>query len=690
MKLSIRTALVASATALLAACGGGRDNVVLPVAEDAPQAYTDVYLAAHPEALIQPEHLLIVNLDPRKAGGGVVRVRLHVAQPIEMQMGPSGASAAKVLSELVIQDAAGTEKFHYRDGQGPAQVALDVGEHAIIFYPKRDAETAHAVFVKLADTPAQLARQQQRVPSGLLGAAETLQATKFGENCTSCDFSNADLTAATFRYANVSYSTFHNATMNGVDFTGTFCIQCQLTAELSQTPMGITNSTFDMADLDDAVLDRPYFASSSFKAVSLSHATVRGLFVHCDFSFYVQPYSSAIWRTNFSYSNLSSAMFDSDNNFASAVMTAAQVSATTFSLDLSSPLAVRTAFAGAILDNLSPGTVFVDGNQQFAGYDLSGTSFTGIDLSTQDLSATAGVTFSATTDFSKAILSNGTRGVSFAGQSFPTGYAGFAGTEADANSGRDMRGVNLSNASLYQADLTRARLDGAVMVGVNLSFANLYHASLAGAQLGVAPGTGTQAGARLDNVYMPGANFSDADLRSVSMSGAHIYGTGVSFQRARLDAASLDGAYLMQASFVSASLNDTSLAGASLVDATFDAATLNNAKLTSAYLQGADFGSAAALVGVDLTNANVATSDDTWQFTEIDGTPYSFAYTSTNLGIMGVSSSQVVCPSGDIGPCTGAKLVSTKVPPYPVKPPCIPLRKYQYLNCEAGWTPPSS
>jgi hypothetical protein len=127
----------------------------------------------------------------------------------------------------------------------------------------------------------------------------------------------------------------------------------------------------------------------------------------------------------------------------------------------------------------------------------------------------------------------------------------------------------------------------------------------------------------------------------------------------------------------------------SLVDAVFDAAVLSNAKFNGAYLLGTNFATAASVVGVDLTNAAASTGSGNWQFIELDGTPHTYAYVATPLGQI-ATSSEVVCPSGDTGPCSGDKLAPVKVPPYPLQPPCIPLRKYSYQNCEASWVPPKS
>jgi uncharacterized protein YjbI with pentapeptide repeats len=684
-------ALALVLSAALSACGGGggADRVILPIDDDAPHAYTTQYLALHPEAVIQPEHLLIVELDPQAPNGGATRVRLHVREPLSMQMGPpAGGTASQVLAEVIVQDSSGAEKMHYVDGNGPVQLDLQPGEHVITFVPKAGLAQARSVFMKLADTPAQIARRVQAPVIGMPEGTQMLQQTKFGVDCISCDFDNANLTSATFNSAAISYSTFHNARIDNVDFSWAFCIQCQLTAD-ANSGQPIENSNFDHAVLELAVLDRPWFSANTFRGAAMAYATLRGPFVLCNFGPYIDAFTSPE-NTDLNYADLRSARFGPTDVFTSASFLSASAAGTTFALNAASSDAVRTAFTGAIFDNVVPGTLFVEGGQSFVGYDLSGTSFAGIDLSTQDWSADAGTIMSATTDISKATLSDGTVGINLSGQAvFPVGYTGFAGSVADQASGRNLAHVNFSNVSLSQADLTRARLDGAILIGADLTYANLYGASLKAAQLGVAPGTGTQSAARLSGAYMPGADFSDADLRSVSLEGAHIYGTGVSFVRARLDGASLTGAFLMQASFVSASLNNTDLSGAALVNVVFDAATLSNAKFNGAYLQGADFASAASVVGVDLTNAAMSTGSGNWQFTELDGTPYTYAYVATALGQI-AASSQVVCPSGAQGPCSAGKLLPLKVPPYPVQPPCIPLRKYSYQNCESGWVPPKN
>jgi hypothetical protein len=135
-------------------------------------------------------------------------------------------------------------------------------------------------------------------------------------------------------------------------------------------------------------------------------------------------------------------------------------------------------------------------------------------------------------------------------------------------------------------------------------------------------------------------------------------------------------------------MNDTDMSGASLVAATFDGATLTNAKFNGAAFQGADFGTAASVQGVNLNNSAVSTAVGEWDFTEIDGAPLVYRYGVSGLGLMGTSSTaSVICPSGDSGPCSGARLLPIAGGlPYPPAPPCIP-KGPRYNNCPVAPSP---
>lgn len=661
----------------LAGCGGTSSDTPLPIDDNAPHAYTLAYLNAHPEALVQPEHLIVVPIDPNAAGGGTVSVRLWVREPMTVSLGiGSGPSS---LAKIAIHDESGAEQISHRPGEDIATAPLRPGASRIVFVPVAAADDGqvHTIYLKLADTPSQAG--QHLLLGATAGRALGVSST---DSCQQCSFDGSNLSHEDFSGQDLTGSSFASTNILGTWFVGTICDACTFT-NMNLMTSGSHRTSFERASLKNATIqvkaDGGQMSGVSFAGATLDGATLNGRFNTCDFG----P-STTGQATSLRAANLQSAriqMWGSLNHgMQRADLTGALVAPGILGHDAAYASDEAVQFTGAKLNNLVPSDAFK--GYYFPGSDFSGTSFAGMDLSQQDLSVANGVIMSAQTDISQAILSNGVTGVNLAGQNFGDKYTGFAGTIADAGSGKDLRFVNLSGANLHAADLTRANLGGANLIGTNLSYSNLYAAVLIGAQLGVAPGDGTQAPASLDNAYMPLADFSDADLRSVSLAGAHAYGQGTQFNRARLDSASFISAYLMQASFVQASMNDTDMSDASLVAAIFDGATLTNAKFTGAALQGADFGTAASVQGVNLNNSAVSTTVGEWNFTEADGTPLVFQYGASGLGLIGTSSTaSVICPSGASGPCSGAKLLPIAGgPPYPPTPPCIP-RGPRYDNC---------
>lgn len=672
----------------LSGCGGGGGGIagtgapqVLPNDDASAQAYTLGWLQAHPDSVVQPEHTLIVPVDP---AGPAQKVSIYFGQSmtLSLMLPPSGS----VLSSVSIVDDSGSELLRHDGNGNAASAAVPAGYATVVFTPNPAAADGkiHTVFLKLADTPGQAQQRQLQATQGLgLGEVAT-------DSCITCSFNNADLSFQNLSHAVLAGSSFDGANINGTNFTGVACSACRF------TNMRVANSGTKVTTFQDAQMQGSTFSTASgarilnvlFNGTNFDLATLSGQFVACDFS----PSPATQASTSFRGGDLTAAILQiwANNGMLHGVdFSNAKVAATTFIMAMPPTSGLNTVFAGARFDGMTPNNLFT--GDYFKNYDLSGTSFGGIDLSGMDLSS-ANVKMSSTTDLSKAILSNGTTGANLTGQgaAFPSPYTGWAGTVADENSGKDLRYVNLAGIDLSKADLTRARFDGANLVGADLNYTNLYGASFRGALLGVTPGGGAQAASLID-AYMPYSDFSDADLRSVSLDGAHIYtadGDGVSFNRARLDSASFVGADLMGAKFNQASMNDTDLGAAALINANFDGAALVNAKMQSAYLQGADFSSAGAITGLNLNNAAVATTKGNWDFPEYDGSVHPYSYNPTALGAIAQSSS-VTCPSGSRGPCSGPSLVPTTTPPYPPVPKCVPLFKYHYENCDPGWKPPS-
>jgi uncharacterized protein YjbI with pentapeptide repeats len=677
MSIKLLQMLLIATSVALASCGGaGEGDEPLPIDEDSPKAYTAEYLAARPRALIQPEHLLIVRLDPARDPNRMVSVRLHIREATTLSI--SSRTTAVALSHLLLRDPRGVHVGRHAPGD-TSVISLEPGAHDLEFHETAGARP-QTLYLKLAHT--ELDPAWRRSPPGLVGAAAPQALNLSEESCEACNFDNSDLTGADLSDQDLDGSTFRHTNISGAHFDRSSCVSCEFNVG-NYFYANAPSTTFIDADLRQSHL-MGWFRNAKFNGVNMSSSELAGAVLEgCDF----RPGARMSLLVG---SNLVDASFYNANVNEGLMQyvdfTGAQVGPDTFAdlVDVAPGRdynhGVATMFAHAKLDSIGPSN-FLSG-RSLAGFDLSGTSFAGADLSAIDLSKNAKVTISAQTDFSKAQLSNGTSGTNFSSQDFGVGYKQFAGSVADVTSGKDLRGVNFAGASLSQADFTRANLTGADLRGADLSYANLYFAALVGAQLGAAPDSGTEVAANLTNAYMPSVDFTDADLRSVAMSGVHAYGQS-KFIRARLDSASLgNGAIFADADFTNASMSDADLTKAVLVNVTFSGANLTRTKMGSSYLQGASFASAGSILGLALDNAAVATISGTWPYQESDGTPFVYSYAPTAFGAIQTSAgATVTCPNGSLGPCaSAASLVPLANGPYPPAPACIP-KPPRYDNC---------
>lgn len=673
----------------LAACGEGGSSpqrTPLPIGDDAPSAYTLAWLQAHPDMIVQPEHLLIVPITP---GTAAQSVDIHVREP--MTLGIHSTDATTVLEEVTIEDARGTVQLRHRHGGDAASATLQPGEYRIVFKAPPGLTASQTLFLKLADTPSQAKRRLQAaaVPSGagrgLLSAAAatpTPVGTISGNRCFNCSFDKADLSNQDLTDTFLGGSTFNFTTLTNTNFTRLYCYQCTFNVTADPGTLNFTD-----ADLDSTLLE------GNFSGVTFSGAYIMNSTLVLDFS-YANFGPSATRPTWLKGSDLSRALLMLANiqyvDFTGANL---RWMLTLYPYGPPQPGDLR----GVKFDNVTPSNLFSSQiwwpGFNFAGFDLTDASFAGMDMSMADLSVAAGTKISVA-GFAQAILSNGTTGANLADRDFGTQWTAWGGSADGTTPGADLRGVNLSNANLYQADLTRVRLDGANLVGAILSSSNLYRASLRGALLGVAPGPSTQSAATLDNAYMPLADLSYADLRSVNFSSVHLYTldgvSGVSLAYARLDAANFSGAFMMGADLSATSLNDTNFDQAMLTNVKFSGAQMVNTKLTHSSLQGADFTGVTGLVGIDLTNAMTSNATGSVPFTDLDQIQRTYGFGATVLGPL-LTSSGVICPNGSRGPCTGSDSLNATPPtPYPPAPQCVGLKKYHYENCDPGWTPPDS
>jgi uncharacterized protein YjbI with pentapeptide repeats len=161
----------------------------------------------------------------------------------------------------------------------------------------------------------------------------------------------------------------------------------------------------------------------------------------------------------------------------------------------------------------------------------------------------------------------------------------------------DLRGIDLSHASLEGADFHRADLEGSNLEGAKLKKARLRNANLRESFL---------AGADLVD-----ANLDRADLEGAKLAGADL--TGANLNRATLEGADLANAKLGGARLTNAQLDSANLAGADLTKASASHVELGEACLAKAKLAGADLSNAnmkgAVLEHADLTGANLSEAD---------------------------------------------------------------------------------
>ncbi|MCG7926942.1 MAG: pentapeptide repeat-containing protein [Candidatus Thiodiazotropha taylori] len=174
--------------------------------------------------------------------------------------------------------------------------------------------------------------------------------------------------------------------------------------------------------------------------------------------------------------------------------------------------------------------------------------------------------------------------------------------------GRSLRGVNLSQSLLPNADLRYANLDGA-----NLSFSKLEGIQLEGAQLkGVNLGFARIEGsnlreAQLQSAILEGAWLTKADLGKSHLEGADLRRAqleGVNLSSANLKGARLSFARLEGANLTAAMLTDTDFSYAVLKGAVFEHTKIESSNLSRANLEGAYLANS-ILNEVNLEQANL-------------------------------------------------------------------------------------
>lgn len=453
---------------------------------------------------------------------------------------------------------------------------------------------------------------------------------------TNCKFDRSDMNGA------MSDSTFV-----GCSFVDTHWSNLKITGNSSFQRCDLTNR-FDLENLDAGGIT---FENCNFSGTKIGNAHLSG---------------ASIRNCNFSQANFSGAVLDSCPSLFAAA---------------SGNNLAEAKFAGISVQNIS----FVGLPLGVWATDWSGANFTAADLSGQTLAGfnLAGATFT-NCNLSSAICTSNT--------TLANGNFTGANLENGNFSGSSFSHAAMDHVTATAANLANCVFDGISAHGTTFAYANLSNAKFAGAQLGSAADSG-QEPAAFTFAYMPNARITDnADCRNVDFSNAHFYGAQASVQNAELTAANFSDAVISGMDFSGATLESASFERAQAIATKFVGARLTDAKFISAYLMGADFTNAFATSAV-FADAAVSTAPCTnesgcqscltdacsfadldlsrlccYSYSEPDGTVYAVTFDETKLP----NDPSIVCPNGELGPCTGNKLKPRDRGPYPPVPACIP------------------
>lgn len=453
-----------------------------------------------------------------------------------------------------------------------------------------------------------------------------------------------------------------------------------------------TNCKFDRSSMNGTITDSTFtncsFIDSYWPNFKAAGATK---FVNCNFKnyadlFHLDVSGTTLTGCSFVGTKIGSAHFvgctvqncDFTNaNFDGAVF---DQSSSLFATASANKLS-GAKFAGISVQQVS----FVGTTISSFATDWSRANFSSADLTQQNLSTLnlTSAVFAATNLTKVTCTSNAT----LANDNF----TGATLENADFTSS-NFSHATLDHASAVATNFSNVTFDGISAHGASFEYSNLSNATFAGAQLGSAAQS-TLEPASFAFAYMPNARITDsADCRNVNFTKAHLYGANASVQGAELTEAKFTDAIVSGMDFSGATLESASFENAQAVATKFVGARLNDASFIGAYLMGADFTNSFA-TSVNFSNAAISTapcnnnancstcSGSTCSFGtldpanlccysvhEADGTVYAVSFGATILP----TDSSIFCPDGQLGPCTGAKLVPRDNGPFPAVPACVP------------------
>ncbi|MDX2166147.1 MAG: pentapeptide repeat-containing protein [Deltaproteobacteria bacterium] len=647
-------------------CGCGSDNgdsappVVgpLPRGPDAPQAYSEDFLARNPRALAHLEQLMIVQLESTAEGDdsgdtcnereGIDCVSYAVEAPTVLTL--SIDASAPEVARLTLRDAAGAVVLTAEPGAEPVTTALTPGDYAMeivhAFAGDPSAETPTIFLQPQAGEAAgesdaePAADAAARAPGEAAPAPPRSMALTAGRDCLRCSFARSDLTDQHFDGANLTGSNFREAkflrtTLRGATLTG--CTMTDLYPRSGDVYAEGGNLTdrFD-ADFSDAkaagvhfsfaieLAFRSYFPLPFFAI--FRGATLDDTLWHQDSDPSAPPSNL---RPDFSNASLQRAHF-------SFIVLTTPTKCAAASRARKDACSFRGAdLSGAVFDDyfwnmnnlVEPAYRTVGNNLAHCSFGIEPTSGRATTMRQVDMRPTDSLRADmSNADLSGADLTGATLDLVELDDEAPEACQRVGATLA----GADLSGASLRDAVLTGANLAKAKLPGATVTGVKWRGVNLSDAVLTG----MVPATFNDldlAGANFSGVDFSGFDLTRTDFSRAQLSVPPNFGTaalsdgvrgvnisghkfppryqlfkgrdlsGVAFNDVELLEANLEGTIFNNAKLVGANLNFVNLRGAKLRGATLGVQPGTEAQ--SATLRGA------FMPDVDLSDADLRTVD---------------------------------------------------------------------------------
>jgi uncharacterized protein YjbI with pentapeptide repeats len=457
-------------------------------------------------------------------------------------------------------------------------------------------------------------------------------------NLADFDFSNQNLTDASFAYkmlgdfhpfsSNLTNANFTGAIIEGIDLAGT-------------TTQGFTaNQFYSTASYQSGNLRRVDLGQNNLSGWNFAGKDLTGA------TFYTEYFqSSNLTGANFAGANLTDATMISTNlanaNLSNAILVGTQLSYA----QLTGANITGADIRGASLQSSGMTIAQLSSTATYSTKDLSEINLGGNNLTNADFSGY---------NLSKVVFSGSTlTGADFTGANIT--QAAFANTVskgltsaqfyATANyKAKDLRGIALSSntfdgwdfseQNLSENDLSSTVWHNTYFDDANLSSATFDRAKFTNASF---PGVDLS-NARLTNANLIGVDFADADLTRTNFNAAKL--ENVNLRTARINATNFEGVNFSNTDFSGNDLSKASFIIATLTGANLSGAVIQEVNFTNTTSRGftsAQLYSTASYQSRDLTGVILAGNNLTgWSFAGINLSKANFrATTLTNTNFTG-------------------------------------------------------